>query len=72
MNSLEVGTTFDRSWIDTDEKLVFTLMHYEEKRWSVNRRHALYSASEIDLWKYSKILCFWYDLMLGKQAYEQI
>jgi len=40
--------------------------------WSVNGRHPLYSASEIDLWKYSKILCFWYDLMLGKQAYEQI
>lgn len=32
MNSLEVGTTFDCSGIDTDEDLVFTLMHYEERR----------------------------------------
>jgi hypothetical protein len=32
MSSLEVNTTFDCSGIDADEKLVFTPMHYEEKR----------------------------------------
>src|ERR687885_436720 len=32
MSGFEVNTTFDCSGIDTDDKLVFTLMHFEEKR----------------------------------------